>query len=83
MKTERKFGPDLLRAIATLAILVVHMLNLTNIITGDTHTYAWLSKVLLRYFASLGVPLFLLLTGYLQTSRKIDKKHYNYPLLIC
>ncbi|MBQ7975929.1 MAG: acyltransferase family protein [Clostridia bacterium] len=84
MKTERKFGLDIIRAFAICAIMLVHMVSYSGAINANFRTPVWTTWVFIRFVSAMGVPLFLLLTGYLQSSRKIDKKHYTsiIPILI-
>lgn len=84
MKTERKLGLDIIRAFAICAIMLVHTLNYSDGINSNLQSPSWMLYVFIRFVSAMGVPLFLLLTGYLQTSRNIDKKHYTsiIPILI-
>jgi len=84
MKTERKLGLDIIRAFAICAIMLVHMLGYSGRTDINLQSPIWIVYVFIRFVSTMGVPLFLLLTGFLQTSRNPDKKHYTsiLPILI-
>ncbi len=84
MKTERKLGLDIIRAFAICAIMLVHMISYSGAVNTNLQSPSWTVYIFIRFVSAIGVPLFLLLTGYLQSSRKIDKKHYTsiIPILI-
>lgn len=76
MKKDRIIGLDLIRALAILLVVVTHMFNYTGILAMDIHSLNWAVSDVMHYVSMMCVPLFLLLTGYLQRNRKPDKKHY-------
>lgn len=76
MKNNRIIGLDIVRALAILMVFVTHMFNHTGILSMDIHSFNWAISDVMHYVAMMCVPLFLLLTGYLQRNRKADKKHY-------
>lgn len=84
MKTERKPGLDIIRVFAICAIMMVHMIAYSGKTDINLQSPVWIVYVFIRFVSAMGVPLFLLLTGYLQTSRNPDKKHYTsiIPILI-
>jgi len=84
VKTERKFGLDLIRAIAICSIMLVHFISFSGGVGRDLRSLSWICYAFIRYLSAIGVPLFLLLTGFLQSGRKADRKHYSsiIPVLI-
>lgn len=84
MKKDRIIGLDIIRALAILLVVITHMFNYTGILSTDIHSFNWAISDVMHYVSMMCVPLFLLLTGYLQRNRKPDKKHYVsiVPLLI-
>ena len=76
MKKDRIIGLDIIRAMAILLVVVTHMFNYTGILNMDVHSFNWAISDVMHYVSMMCVPLFLLLTGYLQRNRKPDKKHY-------
>lgn len=73
---QRNSGLDIIRTGAICAIMLIHMIGHTGVMTIDVRSVSWTCYVFLRYAVRVGVPLFLLLTGYLQSSRQFNKKHY-------
>ena len=76
MSAQRKSGLDIIRTVAIISIMLIHMLGHTGVLGVDIRSASWTGFVFLRYAVRVGVPLFLLLTGYLQSSREFNKKHY-------
>lgn len=74
---KREFGLDLIRAMATFFIVAVHFfLNSTYYdikMTGKT----MLIITVFRWIFFICVPLFIILTGYLKSNKKINKEHYK------
>ena len=77
LSNERKAGLDIIRTIAIFAIMLIHMLGHTGVLGMDLRSAGWTGYVFIRYAVRAGVPLFVLLTGYLQSSREFNKKHYT------
>lgn len=84
MGTQRQSGLDIIRTIAICFIMLIHMLGHTGVLGVDLRTASWTGYVFIRYTVRAGVPLFILLTGYLQSKREFNKKHYTsiIPVLI-
>lgn len=83
-KSNRIIGLDILRAMAIIFVVITHMFNYTGILNSNFRSLNWTIKNLLHYISIICVPLFLLLTGYLQSERKLSLKHYSsiIPVLI-
>lgn len=83
-KSDRLAGLDILRSLAIFLVVVTHMFNYTGILSVDIHTLNWAISDVLHYIAMICVPLFLLLTGYLQSKREFNIKHYSsiIPVLV-
>ncbi len=81
---ERKAGLDVIRTIAICMVLVTHFFTYHPILEERLQSVTWTGWVFLKFLTIVGVPLFLLLTGYLQSKRKCNKKHYTsiIPVLI-
>lgn len=77
MGVQRKAGLDIIRTVAIFAIMLIHMLGHTGVLGVNLRSATWTGYVFLRYTVRAGVPLFLMLTGYLQSKRNFDKKHYT------
>jgi len=77
MKSKRVFGLDLVRTIAILLVVIVHvfMMNYFQISTiKGTSSFILL---FIKNIAMTCVPLFILLTGYLKYNKKLNKDHYK------
>ena len=74
---KRVFGLDLVRTIAILLVVIVHvfMMNYFQI-----STIKGTSSFILLFIKNISmacVPLFILLTGYLKYNKKLNKDHYK------
>ena len=76
MREQRKAGLDIIRTIAICTIMLIHMVGYTKAMSNDIRSMSWSGYAFIKFFSAAGVPLFLLLTGYLQSSREFNKKHY-------
>lgn len=81
---ERKLGLDIIRTIAILCVFTVHGIAYKGVLDAEQLSLKWTAFVAIRFFAMISVPLFLLLTGYLNNKKDISKKYYKgiIPLLI-
>lgn len=77
MTVQRKPGLDIIRTVAICVVMITHMFNYTGILSGNLQSLRWTALVLLKFAAIIGVPLFLLLTGFLQSKRGINARHYT------
>lgn len=71
LKSERKYGIDMLRILSMLAIIGLHILNAGGVITDDagiTGTQVCLRFIIIVCYCS--VDLFAMITGYLYAGRK-------------
>ena len=76
---KRSVGLDIIRTYAIFSVLAVHSfmhLGFYEIGGESTVGGAYFFLVLLRTLFNEAVPLFLLLSGYLQSNKKFSKKHY-------
>lgn len=76
-RKERSLGPDLIRTLAICLVFVVHMLATSKALSRDLRTVKWVIYDFARYLSIMAVPLFLLLTGFLQSKRKLSARHYT------
>lgn len=73
---KRSFGLDLIRALAALFVVIVHSFLYQNFYSSRMDNIMLYLLTFIRNLSFICVPLFLLLTGYLKSNKKIDKKHY-------
>ena len=78
MPKERSFGLDLIRCFAVLFVIAVQFFLNTNFYTTIKMNYGEIiiTLVAMRWLFYICVPLFLLLTGYLNYKKELNKKYY-------
>ena len=75
MKTNRKYGLDLLRILSMMLITVIHFIAYTGVVEGVK--LSDLNKIVLDVLYSLttiGVNSFIMITGYFQSEKKLSYK---------
>lgn len=84
MKKGRIAGLDLVRTIAIIFVVILHSTTLSGLLTGEILTAKWSITVYLRHLTFCCVPLFIMLTGYLQKNKKLSLTYYKgiIPLLV-
>lgn len=83
-KKQRLIGPDIIRCIAVCSVLFIHMLSYAVKFNDGLRTPKWCVYVALHYFVMICVPLFLMLTGFFSSKKKLSKAYYAglLPVLI-
>ncbi len=74
---SRIIGLDLIRSFAILFVISGHFLMNTRFnstVFGDVSLFI---QAIFKAFFQIGVPLFLLLTGYLNTNKTVSKQYYK------
>ncbi|MBQ9314538.1 MAG: acyltransferase family protein [Clostridia bacterium] len=81
---QRMFGLDIIRTIAVILVFVTHAIAYKDVININQLSFKWTIYMIIRFLAMACVPLFLLLTGYLNSKKEISKKYYKgiIPILI-
>lgn len=81
---NRILGLDIIRVIALFCVFITHAIAYRGVMNSNQRSFTWTIYMIIRFFAMTGVPLFLLLTGYLNSKKEISKKYYKgiIPLLI-
>lgn len=81
---KRILGLDLVRCIAVFFVISVHYILYSNFYYGEVKGSSMYMLTIMRWLFYTCVPLFLILTGYLKQSKKVEKKHYKaiIPILI-
>ena len=76
-QSQRLFGLDLLRARAIISVVAGHFFMNTKFASTIFNTPSMLAQGICQYlFTSIGVPLFLMLTGYLNCRKKLERGYY-------
>ncbi len=80
----RSAGLDIIRSAAIALVLLTHMFAYTDVLSESVGSPLWHIFNIIHYASRICVPLFLLLTGFLQNRRKPDKRHYSsiIPVLV-
>lgn len=77
-QNKRIFALDVIRSLAVLFIILGHFLyNIGNFYKDQVDNFIWLIPFLIRSLTFTGVPLFLLLSGYLLNQKKLSKEFYH------
>ena len=84
IKQTRLPGLDAVRSLAVACVILVHAISYTGVMDKDPTTLAWSVYLALRFIAITGVPLFLILSGYLCIGKKLSRGYYAgiIPILI-
>ena len=84
MEENRKVGLDVIRASAIIFVLSVHFFLNTEFYTTPLVGKSMYIQVFIRMTAIICVPLFIILTGYLQKNKQVTKSYYKkiIPILV-
>ena len=74
---ERSPGLDLVRTAAILCVLVTHAISYTGVMGTHHMAPAFGVYLVMRFAAMAGVPLFLLLSGYLCCEKRLSRTYYG------
>lgn len=77
MKRDRNYGLDILRVIAIISVLSVHFFLNTKYYIVSKNGIGMKAQFVIRNIFMICVPLFILLTGYLNNNKKYDKKFFK------
>lgn len=76
-KSTRVFGLDVVRALAILCVVSVHFFKHTKFQLAVFEGPSMFIQGMLKYFFSMGVPLFILLTGFLNCRKTASLRYYR------
>lgn len=74
---KRIFGIDLVRVVAIFFVLSVHFFLNNSFYKTNVEGIGMFLSLILRWIFYLGVPLFILITGYLKREKKLTKDYYK------
>ena len=77
LKKERVLGLDIVRVLAIVFVFITHAINIRGVLNVNQLSFKWTIYMIFRFLAMTSVPLFLLLTGYLNNKKEISKKYYK------
>lgn len=73
MKRDRNYGLDILRVIAIISVLSVHFFLNTKYYIVSKNGIGMKAQFVIRNIFMICVPLFILLTGYLNNKKNMIK----------
>ena len=76
-KKERVIGLDILRVLAIVFVFITHSINIRGVLNVDQLSFKWTIYMIFRFLSMTCVPLFLILTGYLNNKKELSKKYYK------
>jgi surface polysaccharide O-acyltransferase-like enzyme len=84
IKKERQMGLDILRMLAILFVFITHAFSYKKVLSVNVCTNEWTMFLALRFLVLACVPIFIMLTGYLNDKKEISFKYYKglIPLLV-
>lgn len=74
---KRQQNLDVIRIIALFSLIGYHFLYYMGFYEAPCDGWQMLVMCMLRVLFSVNIPLFLLLTGYLMTDKKLEKAYYK------
>jgi len=74
---KRILGLDLIRFFAVFFVPAVHFFLNNNFYNTNINGHGYLISIFILFIFYIGVPLFLLLTGYLKRKKELNKNHYK------
>ena len=83
-KADRIMGLDIIRMIAVILVFVTHAIAYREVMDRNQLSFHWTIYMVIHFLSMACVPLFLLLTGYLNSKKEISKKYYRgiIPILV-
>lgn len=75
MEKKRLIGLDIVRTAAILFVITLHATSLSGVFDGEKNIF-WGVCLYLRQLCMSCVPLFLILSGYLQKNKKLSASYY-------
>lgn len=74
---DRNYGIDVVRVIAVISVLSVHFFLNTNYYNTSPYSFSMDIQGIIRNFFMICVPLFLLITGYLNNKLEYNKSFFK------
>lgn len=81
---KRVWGLDVIKTIALVLVVAIHSITLSNLVDSTFNTIFWFPTLVLRSTALSCVPLFIIVTGFLQKDKEISLGYYGgiIPVLV-
>lgn len=74
---KRVWGLDVVKTIALILVVAIHGITLSNLVDTTFNTFLWFPTLVLRSTALSCVPLFIIVTGFLQKDKEVNLKYYG------
>ena len=74
--TARNTGIDIVRCFAIMCVLCVHFSLNTRFYASEVNSVSMFLQSTFRTLFLMGVPLFLMLTGYLNINKRVERRYY-------
>lgn len=84
LEKKRFIGLDVVRVCAILFVILHHSVTNLGLMGGDVYSAKWTLSLFLRELTYSCVPLFIILSGYLQKNKKLSFSYYKsiFPLYL-
>ena len=76
INTQRSTGLDIVRTLAVLLVITTHSIAYLGPMDNNVLSFKWTIYLIIRFTALSCVPLFILLTGYLNRKKKLSAGYY-------
>ena len=77
MEKKRIYALDLLRSVAIIFVIILHSVTLSGVLSREILSPFWTLSLYARHLAFSCVPLFIMLTGYLQRKKTLSPAFYK------
>jgi len=74
---QRFVGLDIIRVLATLLVITTHSIAYLGVMGNDIHSPRWTVFLVIRFAALSCVPMFMLLTGYLNRKKQLSGTYFR------
>ena len=81
MNTKREYAFDLLRVIAMIMVIVIHVANVYSRSFGIIDNTSFLASLFYNTISRISVPIFFMISGALLLDKKFNIKKYIQRLL--
>lgn len=82
MNMIRSSGLDLIRTLAIFCVIGGHFFMYSGIPKPENYSFLSILQLVGRFLLAMGVPLFLMLTGYLQGKKEANARYYKGALRV-
>ena len=76
-ENKRFVGIDIIRNLALVCVVILHFFLHNGFYSTPMNSKRMLLCTIIRSFATIAVPLFLMITGYSMSQKKLSKKYYK------